>query len=213
MDVSSKWEALERVLGAKAKLHFWDGAWQDGGLSDDILRGLFHYACEVTATPEGGVILETGAGLSSLAFLAAAPRRVLTVAPNADLRDRILAQISQHGFDAARFAFHLGRSEEVLPALAAQEGQTVDLALIDGGHGMPTVFVDFCYANMLLKQGGYLALDDVQLHSVRQLFLLLKHQPGFDVAGELGKLVVFRKTTDRRFLPEWGKQPFVVHNS
>jgi Methyltransferase domain len=212
MDRAAKTAALEQVLGEKAKLHHWGGEWQDGGLSDDILRGLFAHACAVT-DGGAGVILETGAGLSSLVFLAAAPQRVITIAPNADLRDRIVTQIAKHGFAAARWEFHLGRSEEVLPDLAKAEPQCVDLALIDGGHGMATVFVDFCFINMLLKKGGYLALDDIQLHSVRQLYLLLKHQPGFEVTAEFGKLVVLRKTDERRFLPEWSKQPFVVHNS
>lgn len=212
MDKSAKTLTCETLLADKAKLHFWDGEWQDGGLSDDLLRGLFELACTVTSG-DTGVILETGAGLSTLVFLASGPSRLITIAPNRDLRERIETQIARLVLSRPSLEFHVGRSEDVLPGLATADAGYVDLALIDGGHGMPTVFVDFCYINKILKMGGYLALDDVQLHSVRQLYLLLKHQPGFDVVADFGKLVVFRKTDDRRFLPEWSKQPFVAYNS
>jgi predicted O-methyltransferase YrrM len=209
MDRADKVEAL---LGEKLTLHFWDGQWQGGGLTDDMLRALFGLACAASDTG-AAVILETGAGLSTLVFLASAPSRVVTVAPNPDLRDRIVAEAARLALDGPRLEFHVGRSEDVLPDLAKVDAAFVDMALIDGGHGMPTVFVDFCYINKILKNGAYLALDDIQLHSVRQLYLLLKNQPGFDVVAHHGKLVVLQKTDDRRFLPEWGKQPFVVQNS
>lgn len=209
MDRAAKVEAL---LGAKPKLHFWDGEWQDGGLSDEMLRALFQLACTVS-DKNAAVILETGAGLSTLVFLASGPSRIVAVAPNQDLRDRIVAEATRLALDGPSLDFHVGRSEDVLPDLATVDAAFVDLALIDGGHGMPTVFVDFCYINKVLKKGAYLALDDLQLHSVRQLYLLLKNQPGFEVVAHHGKLVVLQKTDDRRFLPEWSKQPFVVQNS
>ncbi len=67
--------------------------------------------------------------------------------------------------------------------------------------------------NKALKQGGYLAVDDIQLHSARQLYLLLKQQPGFEISADLGKLIVFKKTADIRFLPDFLNQPFVRNNS
>jgi hypothetical protein len=51
----------------------------------------------------------------------------------------------------------------VLPKLFESE-RRYDLCLIDGSHAWPTVFVDFCFANACLRQGGLLMLDDVQLH-------------------------------------------------
>ena len=47
------------------------------------------------------------------------------------------------------------------------------MALIDGGHGWPTVFVDFCYMNAMLFRNGILIIDDVQLHSIKELGKLL----------------------------------------
>jgi predicted O-methyltransferase YrrM len=212
MDKPDKLAVLEALLGEKVKLHFWEGEWQDGGLTDHMLRTLFELSGSVS-DDQTGVILETGAGLSTLAFLASAPARVITIAPDPKLRDRIDAQIARFSLDGSRIDYYVDRSENVLPDLAKSDEPFVDVALIDGGHGMPTVFVDFCYINKILKQGGYLAIDDIQLHSVRQLYLLLKSQPGFHIVRDLGKLVVFQKTGNQRFLPEWNKQPFVVLNS
>ncbi len=210
MDRSHKTDVLEALLAEKSKLHFWGGEWHDGGLTDEMLRALFEISCRAA---DGGVILETGAGLSTLVFLASGPGQLITIAPNPELRDRIYVEMARYSLTAPRIDYYVDRSENVLPDLAKTEEPYVDVALIDGGHGMPTVFVDFCYVNKILKPGGYLAIDDIQLHSVRQLYLLLKEQPGFDLAVEAGKLVMFQKTQNRRFLPDWPNQPFIVRNS
>ena len=137
MDKAAKMAGFEALLAEKLKLHSWAGEWQDGGLSDDMLRALFELSCTVTAD-NAGVILETGAGLSTLMFLASGPSRLITVAPNSDLRDRIYAQIARFSLADQQLDFRLGRSEDVLPDLAKSDVPYVDLALIDGGHGMPT---------------------------------------------------------------------------
>ncbi len=67
--------------------------------------------------------------------------------------------------------------------------------------------------NVMLRQRGLLFLDDVQLHSVGQLFLLLRQQPEFELVALEGKFATFRKLTDEPFLPEWSGQPFVRANS
>ena len=70
-----------------------------------------------------------------------------------------------------------------------------DVALIDGGHGWPTVFVDFCYANMMMRSGSVLLLDDIQIYAVGELARLLEQQPGFTLKEEIGKLQVWEKET------------------
>jgi len=59
-----------------------------------------------------------------------------------------------------------------LPQLAANSRRFdpfLDFALIDGCHGWPTCLVDLEYANTMLKAGGYLLIDDTQLHSVKEM--------------------------------------------
>ena len=63
--------------------------------------------------------------------------------------------------------FHAERSEVVLPTLLA-EGRQFDLVFIDGNHRFEGVFVDLFYSGRLLKEGGIVFVDDVQLEGVRR---------------------------------------------
>ena len=75
------------------------------------------------------------------------------------------------------------------------------------------MFVDFCYINMMLPVGGTLFVDDVQLYSVGQLYLLLREQEEYEYVGLDGKFATFRKVLDRPVLPEWRSQPFIERNT
>jgi hypothetical protein len=70
-----------------------------------------------------------------------------------------------------------------------------------------------CYANYALKPARLLMIDDIQLHSVGELARLLTEQPGFELALDLGKSLVFKKATADRAMPEWNEQPYVVRRS
>jgi precorrin-6B methylase 2 len=203
---------LERIISGKLKLHYWNGEWHSGGLGPHMLRQLFDITYSFRSAG-GATVLETGAGISTLVFLAAKPKKLLSIASKQDLVDRIRDRIQNFSLGSVEHEFYVNHSENVLPELARDGAASVDIAFIDGGHGLPTVFVDFCYANKMLKQGGYLVVDDVQLYSVRQLYLLLKRQPGFEIETELGKLVIFRKTDTAELLPDFARQPFVVNNT
>ena len=87
------------------------------------------------------------------------------------------------------------------------------MALIDGGHGWPTVFVDFCYLNLMMRKGALLFLDDTQIYSVAELGRLLELQPGFEIVHDLGKLQVWVKQTGDPFLPEHSREPYILDKS
>jgi predicted O-methyltransferase YrrM len=63
--------------------------------------------------------------------------------------------------------FHAEESQIVLPRLLA-EGRQFDLAFIDGNHRFEGVFLDLVYSGRLLKEGGVVFVDDVQLPAVRR---------------------------------------------
>ena len=88
-----------------------------------------------------------------------------------------------------------------------------DVGLIDGCHNWPAVFVDFCYINMVMPVGGTLFIDDIQLYSVKQLYLLLREQPEYEEVALDGKFATFRKVIDCGFLPEWRFQPYIERNT
>ena len=63
--------------------------------------------------------------------------------------------------------FFAEESQIVLPRLLA-EGRQFDLAFIDGNHRFEGVFLDLVYSGRLLKEGGVVFVDDVQLPAVRR---------------------------------------------
>jgi Methyltransferase domain len=199
---------LDALLADPPVLHIWDGQPRVGGMGGEVGHRLVR---NIRARPTADTfdVLETGAGLSTLLFLALGVTSITSVDPTAGLRDRVFAEAGRRGIDVRPLDYIEERSELVLPKMVESE-RRYDLCLIDGSHSWPTFFVDFCYANACLRQDGLLLLDDVQLHSVRQLFLLLAAQPGYRLVSEQWdwKLAAFVKETREPFLSQ--VQPFLV---
>lgn len=202
---------FDRYLTAIPDLHTWDGGktWNSGGFQAFHLSAFHRLVGRSASEP---VVLETGAGNSTLAFAYAKPARLISIAPNDDLFERIRGFAQGAALDLSMLEVHVDRSEYVLPRLA-DSGLQIDLALIDGGHGWPTVFVDFCYVNSMLRENGLLIIDDVQLHSIKELARLLSKQPHFELVENLGKSMVFAKRTNWPFLPDWQDEPYIVEQS
>jgi precorrin-6B methylase 2 len=190
-------------------LHHWGGAWRTGGFQAPQLQSIRQVIEERFDRPR---IIETGAGNSTITFLHLDPRRVVSIAPDEALRDRITAYCATHHIPVEPLDYRVARSEVELPLLAATE-ERFDVAFIDGSHGWPAVFVDFCYVNMMVPKGGLIFIDDVQLYSVAELCRLLAQQPGYELAKDLGKIQVWCKDTDKRFLPGHAAEPYVVGKS
>jgi predicted O-methyltransferase YrrM len=66
-----------------------------------------------------------------------------------------------------RVEFYAEESQIVLPRLLA-DGRRFDLAFLDGNHRFEGVFLDLVYSGRLLKEGGIVFVDDIQLASVRR---------------------------------------------
>ncbi len=201
-------ERIDSLLANLPKLHIWGGVPQVGGLNRQIADRLVGEIASL-GTP---AIAETGAGATTLLFLCLEPHELISIAPDHALEERVRKEADARGIPIDPLRFHRERSELALPRLA-DSGQRLDAALIDGNHGWPAVFVDFCYLNLMLREGGVLFVDDVQLHSVAQLFHLLRQQEEFELLGVDSKLATFRKVLDRSFLPDWRAEPFIRMNS
>ena len=61
--------------------------------------------------------------------------------------------------------FYAEESQIILPRLLA-EGRQFDFAFLDGNHRFEGVFLDLIYTGRLLKEGGVVFIDDVQLPGV-----------------------------------------------
>ena len=198
--------SLDRYLSDLPLLHTWDNGatWSTGGFNREIFEAIHPFVTE------GARILETGAGNSTIFFLLHKPSRLVSIAPETDLFNRIRSYCDQNSIDRSCAEVVVGRSEWILPRLANQQ---FDFVLLDGCHNWPVVFVDFCYGMAMLRKGGLLMLDDLQLHSVKELARMLNEQPEFSLILQHTKAALFRKNADVRELPEWINQPYIVRKS
>ena len=203
-------------------LHTWDlgKTWNTGGFQAWQLKRMHELLTERFSEPVR--VLETGAGNSTITFLQVPNlEQLVTIAPSAELRDRILGYCEAHGIGTDAMEYRLERSEIALPSIAfgaggqspPDPGPHFDAVLIDGGHGWPTVFVDFCYANLMMRKGSLLFLDDTQLYSVAEISRLLELQPGFTLREELAKLQIWEKDDNQAFLPEHSREPYIIEQT
>jgi hypothetical protein len=206
--MSAAEDSAHALLGNLPRLHYWGGEARVGGLTPAIGERII---AEVRRYDSPSIV-ETGAGATTLLFSCLGPSALTSIAPNAELRDRIFTEAGERAIALDRLRFLCERSEVALPRMAA-EGDRFDVGLLDGSHGWPTVFVDFCYINIMMRVGGTLFVDDIQLYSVWQLYLLLRQQREFEHVAVDGKLATFRKLTDHQFLPEWTFEPYIAENS
>lgn len=204
-------EALrKRLLADPPAFHHWDGAPRIGGLDASLLE-LIERAITAAGTLQG-VACETGAGLSSVWLLCLGLREVHSFCNRSEVCDRIGEFLRPFPDEQGRWRCHLGPSQLTLPLHAIQTGSpSADFCLIDGGHGLDTVFNDFVYLNYVLKPGGLLAIDDLQLGSCRLVCEWLgQSKAGFAVVDRTPKLAILRKVADRRFVGDFGLQvPFL----
>jgi hypothetical protein len=189
-------------------VHTWgDGVPNTGGFDATHLQPLSEFMRD--RVPPRPRVVETGAGNSTIFFLLGSPSALVSIDPDPRIHVKVTAYCRTHSIDCGPREALAHRSEEVLPRLSEASAGTFDFALIDGDHGWPAVFVDFCYCARLLKRGGYLMIDDVEIYGIGQLVAFLREQPDFRLVLDLGKAVILEKVTDAAYLPGWWQQPFI----
>jgi predicted O-methyltransferase YrrM len=104
-----------------------------------------------------------------------------------------LLNAKRAGLDG-RLRFFEAPAHEVLPRLAA-EGEVFDFAFIDGRHVFDYVFVDFFHIDQLLREGGYLAFDDLFLPAVRKVVSFVLRNRAYERVkiDTTGKLPAWRR--------------------
>jgi hypothetical protein len=191
---------FDRLMDCPPRLHFWGNEWRVGGLGPPQLR-LVERA--VKGLGDRIEVIETGAGLSTLVFLALGAR-VLSFLTKPDLQERIGKAIDEYGLPAREWRYVLGQSEFTFPKYLDENPEAVcDLVLIDGGHLIHTVFTDFTYGFASLRQGGLMLLDDLQASSVAVLYRMLKASRFVEEIDVAGKTVAFRKKVKARLPGSW----------
>lgn len=156
----------------------------------------------------GTATLETGCGLSTILFTALGAEHVCCT-PGETERDRLLEHCHTRGIDASGLRFEIESSHESLPRLAA-EGHEIDVFLIDGGHGFPLPMIDWFYGSTMLRRGGLLVVDDVNLAAVRQLVEFLDRDPRWSAVDGTEKWRAYRRMSSGSLAEDWYEQPFNI---
>ena len=193
------------------QFHSWDKGrtWNSGGFNHTHLD----YFIKLAESISDCEVIETGSGNSTIAFLLANPKKVDSVSPDFELWARIEDYCKSNQIPTAKLNPIKVKSEWALPSLAEGKNK-YDIALIDGCHGWPTAFVDLYYIYFMLRKGGYIVIDDIQLHSIKEIAnLMVSEVEKFELVVNLGKAVVFRKLTDDLELGEWDQQRYIVEKT
>ena len=142
---------------------------------------------------KGTKTLETGAGLSTIAFGMVGTEHV-AIDPTPGLWDRIKNHANLFGLKMENTEFIGERSEYLLPSMT-HDKESFDLIILDGSHTFPTPFVDWFYMAQFLKVGGILFLDDAwKLPVCRFLMDWMLRAPEWEGIERVGRAHVFRKT-------------------
>lgn len=204
--------SFAQFLDAIPELHTWDGGltWNTGGFQREHLDPLGKL---LSSLPSGCVCLETGAGASTIAMLMNTKGRIISIAPDATIYARIINFCDANRISYKHLDKRIALSEWELPTLARGRDPYLNFALIDGCHGWPNTFVDLLYVNAILKRGAFLMIDDVQLHSIKEMDRFLDEQPGFELTLDLGKSRIYKKLTEKNNFGEWNDQPYTIRKS
>jgi predicted O-methyltransferase YrrM len=100
-------------------------------------------------------------------------------------------------------------SQNVLPSLARED---LDLVLIDGGHGYPIPAIDWFYTAPMLKTGGVVIIDDVQLWTGLELKRFLAKEDAWKLVGDFARSTAYVKV-GQEYAREWALQPYIVRKS
>ncbi len=159
--------------------------------------------------PPGTRTIETGSGLSTVLFAALETDHICCT-PGPEERERVLEYCKAHELPTEGLRFELGSSHESLPRIQAA-GTEVDLALIDGSHGFPLPVVDWFYSGAMLRTGGVVLVDDVNLPAVRTLLDFVDRDPRWRRLSDSPKWAAFERTGRGPLAEDWTAQPFYVH--
>jgi hypothetical protein len=193
---------LQQVLADPPKVHDW-------GLPTLIHSGLpFGAYARIAGTiGEDSRTLETGLGISTVLFACRRSNHIC-IAPDSAEHERLRQHCLVKGIPLDKVRFYLERSEKILPALNAGP---LDLVLIDGCHGFPVAFFDFYYLSTMLRVGGSLVVDDIQIWTGRVLTEFLREEPEWELeAVHERKTAFFLKKAPYDPGKEWDRQPYLL---
>jgi len=190
--------SIHKLLEDNPSFHSWDsGEIANFGVSDRVVKYIY------SKLKAGHSTIETGSGKSTFAFLLAGCNHI-AISPNPLEEERIRKYCQENNIEY-NFKFICGSSTEELPNLVNGINH-FDLIFIDGAHRYPFAEIDYHYTEKKLRVGGYLVLDDVQLPSVRNLFLFLKKEKNWRLEIVIDNTAFFVKFAEEIVIDDWQNQ-------
>jgi hypothetical protein len=152
--------------------------------------------------------LEIGAGYSTVIFI---HKRCfhMCITPDPHEVGRIREYCTESGIPLERFDSRIGSSTDILPLYRDNEK---DLILVDGAHAFPFPIVDWFFATKLLKDGGLMIIDDIDIASCNILVKFLLSDRFWERITVQENFAIFRKIHnplgDHLYTGDWPTQPF-----
>jgi hypothetical protein len=132
---------------------------------------------------------ETGCGGSTIVF---SHLSTCHLAFAIEGTDRTISSLRAHpDMRAGAVTFHEGETKRTLPAHEFRE--PLDFVLLDGPHAYPLPQLEFVYLFPHLRLGGHLAIDDIQIPAVHDLFRFLKAEKFVKLDAVVVRTALFRK--------------------
>jgi predicted O-methyltransferase YrrM len=199
---------LDRIIANYPSFHLQsDGTPWFLGISGDNLKYMH------SLLSPGMRTIETGAGFSSLAFIAAGCHHT-AICPsekseNEGLEQRIRSYCLKIGLDDRSFSFVNACSQDVV----ANIEEDFDFVFVDGFHGFPIPIVDFYFLSRRLRVGGIIAIDDTNIWTGEIISKILMTDSDWEFLSEQdGKTAYFKRLVPHRD-KEFSQQSFVLANS
>jgi len=191
-------KSIDKLLQDNPSFHEWsDGKPANFGVPDKVVKYIY------SIVKPGFSTLETGSGKSTFAFLFAGCKHI-SIAPDPGEEERIRKYCRENNIPPD-FTFICNSSAEVLPDVVKQI-ESLDVVFIDGAHRYPFAEIDYHFTEKRLKTGGYMIVDDIQLPSVRNLFVFLRKEKNWALDKIIDKTAFFIKTGEEVLVNDWQNQ-------
>jgi len=132
---------------------------------------------------------ETGCGGSTILLSQISERHVAFAIEGAD---QTISELRAHpDLQNGKIVFVEGRTKDTLPVY--QFDDPLDFVLLDGPHAYPFPQLEFAYLFPKIRVGGWLAIDDLQIPSVHELFHFLKKESSVVLEEVIVRTAFFRR--------------------
>jgi predicted O-methyltransferase YrrM len=153
---------------------------------------------------------ETGCGRSTILFSNLSQRhQVFCLDDSADERSSVAFFRNSALTNQTRVATNFGPTQLVLPAF--EHNGLYDCVLIDGPHGYPFPDLEYFHFYPRIREGGILAIDDVNIPSIGRMVDIISEDEMWEVVAVSGVTAFLRRTHAPTTSPvgdEWWAQGY-----